>query len=54
MGGSPVCLHRRKSTVIPGSDFWADPTELIIAAVIMAEAKRQTRREGAFMRSTLP
>jgi putative transposase len=24
-GGSPVCLHRRNSTVIPGSDFRADP-----------------------------
>ena len=26
MGGFPVCLHRRKFTVIPGSDFRADPT----------------------------
>jgi len=26
MGGSPICLHRRKSTVIPGSRFRAEPT----------------------------
>jgi hypothetical protein len=26
MGGSPVCFHRRNSTVIPGFDFRADPS----------------------------
>jgi len=31
MGGSPICLHRRKSTVIPGSRFRAEPSHILAA-----------------------
>ena len=52
MGGSPVCLHRRKSTVIPGSDFRADPNTSTPAGKLaysifgaIAEFERELIRE---------
>ena len=43
MGGSPVCLHRRKSTVIPGSDFRADPKSRPGARLVTLEDRRELK-----------
>jgi len=49
MGESPVCLHRWKSTVIPGSDFRADPMMTTLLHALQRRGERydlQTMCEG--------